>query len=94
MGGVPLLLDFPGKEIPHKECLGWDPSWGIFGVFLYVYVLFQILRLKSYGLKDALRTLGSMQCVRDTKKTTLKVSIIPISVTAFLELSMSLVLAR
>ena len=42
-GEGPLLLDFPGKEPPHKEFLGWDPNWGIFGVFLYVYVLFSLL---------------------------------------------------
>ena len=43
--GGSLLLDFPGKkEPPHKEFLGWDPNWGIFGVFLYVYVLFPLLK--------------------------------------------------
>ena len=44
-GGGSLLLDFPGKEPPHKEFLGWDPNWGIFGVFLYVYVRFFPLEL-------------------------------------------------
>ena len=46
MGGS-LLLDFPGKEPPHKDFLGWDPNWGIFGVFLYVYVLFSLLKIKA-----------------------------------------------
>ena len=40
VGGGSLLLDFQGKEPPHKEFLGWDPNWGIFGVFLHVFVLF------------------------------------------------------
>ena len=44
MWGGSLLLDlFQEKEPPHKEFLGWDPKWGIFGVFLYVYVLFSLL---------------------------------------------------
>ena len=43
VGGGPLLLYFPGKEPPHKEVLGWDPDCGIFGVLLYVYVLFSAL---------------------------------------------------
>ena len=47
MWGGSLLLDFPGKEPPHKEFLGWDPNWGIFGVFLYVYVLFSFLNKLS-----------------------------------------------
>ena len=44
VGGGPLTLYFPGKEPPHKEFLGWDPNWGIWGVFLYVYVLFSLLK--------------------------------------------------
>ena len=43
--GAPLILYFPGKEPPHKEFLGWDPNWGIWGVFLYVSVLFSLLKI-------------------------------------------------
>ena len=50
MGG-PLILDFPGKEPTHKEFLGWDPNWGILGVFLYVYVLFSLASRRADALE-------------------------------------------
>ena len=39
----PLLLYFPGKEPPHKKCLGWDPNWRIFGVHSHRKVVHIIL---------------------------------------------------
>ena len=51
-GGGPLLFYFPGQEPPHKEVLGWDPNWGIFGVFLYVYVLFSLLISRDSATHD------------------------------------------
>ena len=55
MGG-PLVLDFPGKNPHIKNFLGWDPNWGIFRVFLCVYVLFALLILDIFmeGLGPAI----------------------------------------
>ena len=64
MGG-PLILYFPGKEPPHKEFLGWDPNWGIFWVFLYVYVLFSLVKTSSIMRSPVGRSkklLSSLHC--------------------------------
>ena len=39
-GGAGSSALFSMKERPHKEFLGSDLNWGVWGVFLYVYVLF------------------------------------------------------
>ena len=43
VGCFSLLPRFPGKVAPHKAFLGWDPNWGIFRMFLYLYVLLSLL---------------------------------------------------
>ena len=41
--GESLLLDFPGKEPPHKEFLGGTLTGEFSAVFLYVYVSSSLL---------------------------------------------------
>ena len=45
--GWPLLLYFPGERGPHIKNFRWGPNWGVSGTFLYVYVLFLLLRSEA-----------------------------------------------
>ena len=60
--GGSLVLDFPGKEPPHKEFLGWDPNWGIVGAFLYVYVLFSLLSCVGRSQRGELPQFSIVTC--------------------------------
>ena len=46
---VPSPL-FSRRRGPHIKNLGWGPKWGMWGAFLYVYVLFSLSRKGGLSL--------------------------------------------